>query len=180
MTMRKANVLWLSCASMGLVVGGCGQSAPAPASRPWAASHDHDHDHDHDEHGGKAETFADGVKELSKVIAAAKQALAEKDFDEADGHVHMVGHLVDDLHRLVAGAKLPAEAEAAGKKALDEVFAAFDAMDSTLHAADEAVRNEIDYAEHEPQIAKAMKSLAGLAAPAEAASGTAKPGDVDE
>jgi hypothetical protein len=160
-------------------VAGC-TKPPAPAAKPVAATHDHDHDHDHDDHHAKAETLGEGVAELSKVIAAAKQALADKDFDDADGHVHMVGHLVDDLHRLVAGGKLPTEAEAAAKKALDDVFECFDALDTKLHAADESVRGTIDYAEHEPRIEAAMKTLATLAAPAKAEGTPATSGDVDE
>lgn len=184
MTMSNAKVVWLSCLGIALLVNGCAPSAPAPAARHPKVGHEHehehDHGHDHDGHGVKVEKLADGVKELGKVIAAAKRALAERDFDEADGHVHMVGHLVDDLHRLVAGAKLPVDAEAAAKKALDDVFASFDALDTTLHAADEAVRKDIDYAEHEPQINAALKTLAGLASPADAAGRPVKTGDVDE
>lgn len=186
MTMSSANAVWVSCLGIALLANGCAPSAPTPAARHPEVGHDHDHDHDHDHkhdhdgHGVKADTLADGVKELGKVIAAAKRALAERDFDEADGHVHMVGHLVDDLHRLVAGAKLPVDAEAAAKKALDDVFASFDALDTTLHAADEAVRTDIDYAEHEPQIAAALNTLTGLASPADAAGRPVKAGDVDE
>jgi len=96
-------------AAAAWLVGGCG---PAPTPAPSAAQvvadhddhddgHDHDHEHDADENHTQPETIAAGLDELGRVIEAAKKALAEKNLDDADGHVHMVGHLVDDLHGLV-------------------------------------------------------------------------------
>lgn len=152
---------------------GCGPAAAPPPARATVAHHhehdhhgeaDHDHDHDHGDghdhgHHVSHDSLAEAVAELEKVCAAAKVELGKKNLDDADGHVHMVGHLLEDMHRLVAAGKLPAEAEAAAKKALDEVFTCFDALDTALHSSDEKVRQAVDYLEHEPTIAAAIETL---------------------
>lgn len=160
----------LMAAMAAWVSGGCAPAQPKP--RPAAHAehdddHDHDHDHDHDDEAerSKPDTLEAGLAELAKVVAAVKKSLAEKDLDDADGHVHMVGHLVDDLHGLVKRAQLPAEAEAAAKKALDDVFECFDDLDTKLHSADEDVRKAIDFAEHEPRVEAALQALRDIGKP---------------
>lgn len=164
---REIEIAPALCLSgmLAFVAIGC-----APASRPPKpavvaspdhddrAHHDHDHghaDHDHESH----ETLAGALGELEKTCANVKTALAGKDLDEADGHVHMVGHLIDDMHSLIGSAALPDEVKATAKKALDEVFECFDAMDTVLHSSNEDVRNAIDYVEHEPTIVAALAQL---------------------
>ena len=71
----------------------------------------------------------------------------------------MVGHLVEDMNRLVEAAAVPEEAKAAARKALDDVFECFDVLDTALHSSDEKVQQSIDYLEHEPKIAAAIASL---------------------
>ncbi len=124
---------------------------------------DHDHDHDHGEHAAH-DTLAGAVAELIKISANVKEELGKKNLDDADGHVHMVGHLVDDMHRLVGSAKLSDDAKAAAAKALDEIFDSFDKLDTALHSSDEKVREAIDYLEHEPRIQAAIEDLKKAAA----------------
>jgi hypothetical protein len=152
-------------------VTGCAPSAPtAPASAKTAAGnshdehedhddHDHDHDHDHGDHE-EPETVAAGLAQLEKICADAKAHLAAGDYDKADGPVHMVGHLLEDLGELVAKEKPAAEAEA--RKAIDAVFECFDKIDSAIHAADEEARKKLDYAEHAPAIEAAIAKLKEL------------------
>jgi hypothetical protein len=160
-------------------VGGFFTIGCAPANAPQAkpatamASHDHDHDHDHGkkdghedhdhdhDHGEHAthDTLAGAVAELVKISASVKEELGKKNLDDADGHVHMVGHLVEDMHRLVGSAKLSDDAKAAAAKALDEIFDCFDKLDTVLHSSDEKVREAIDYLEHEPRIQAAIEEL---------------------
>jgi len=161
-------------------VGGFFASGCAPAQAPQAkpvmekASHEHDHgkkdaheghDHDHD-HGEHAthDTLAGAVAEVVKISASVKEELGKKNLDNADGHVHMVGHLVEDMHRLVGSAKLSDEAKAGATKALDEIFDCFDKLDTALHSSDEKVREAIDYLEHEPRIQAAIEELKKAAA----------------
>jgi hypothetical protein len=165
--------------TLALVAAGCAP-AKAPQAKPaTTVAHDHDHDHgkknehadhDHDhDHGEHAahDTLAGALAELEKICASVKKELDAKNLDEADGHVHMVGHLVDDMHRLVGSAKLSEDAKAAATKALDEIFDAFDKLDTALHSADEKVKEAIDYLEHEPRVQAALGELKKAAAAVE-------------
>lgn len=151
---------------LGCSVTGCGP-APAPPRPPQATVHDHDdhadhghdHAHGHDEGHERPETLAGALAELERICADVKAALAAKNLDEADGHVHMVGHLLDDMHSLVGSSGLADEAAAAAKAALDQVFDCFDTMDTALHSSNEDVRKAIDYLEHEPKIGAAIGEL---------------------
>jgi len=148
-------------------VTGCAPSAPEwPAPAKTAAGHSHDehdehdeHDHDHGDHE-EPETVAAGLAQLEKICADAKAHLAAGDYDKADGPVHMVGHLLEDLGELVAKEKPAAEAEA--RKALDAIFECFDKVDTAIHAADEEARKKLDYAEHAPAIEAAIAKLKEL------------------
>lgn len=181
--MQRSSV-WIGAIVIMAAVG-CSSSATGPASarsgntsahqhhheQPAAANHDHDHGHEeHDPH----DTLAGAVAELEKTVANVKAQLAAKNLDEADGHVHMVGHLVDDMHRLVAASGHAEEAKAVAKKALDSIFECFDALDTVLHSSDEEVRKKIDFLEHEPKVAAAIEELKKLAASAEEAVAGAK------
>ena len=156
----------------GLSLLGCSQTTTPPQAAPAKvaqADGDHDHgdhgDHDH-EHGGEdyeaPNTIAAGLAELEKICQGVKEELAEGDRDEADAKVHMVGHLIDDLHGLVADAKPSPEVLAGAKKALDDIFDCFDKMDTALHSADEEVAKKLDYAEHAPAIEAAIQKLKEL------------------
>ena len=168
--------------AVGIVAVGCApakQPQAKPAATAGAHDHgghdhahdegkknghdDHAHDHDHGEHAAH-ETLAGALAELEKICATVKEELGKKNLDEADGHVHMVGHLLDDMHRLVDSGKLADDAKAAAKKAIDEVFDCFDKLDTALHSSDEKVKEAIDYLEHEPRIQAAVAELKKAAA----------------
>ena len=144
----------------GLLIG-CAPAAPpaTPSSRPAAAAHDHDHDHDHADHD-EPETVAAGLAQLKKLCAEVKAHLAAGDHEKADGPVHMVGHLLEELGELVAKEKPAAEAEA--KQALEAIFESFDKLDTVIHGADEEARKKLDYAEHAPAIEAALAKLEEL------------------
>lgn len=160
---------------MSLLAVGCAPAkAPQAKTASATAAHDghdhahaddhaHDHDHDHGEHAAH-DTLAGALAELEKICASVKEELGKKNLDQADGHVHMVGHLVDDMHRLVDSGKLADDVKAAAKKALDEVFECFDKLDTALHSSDEKVKEAIDYLEHEPRIQAAVAELKKVAA----------------
>lgn len=165
---------WIVMIVSSCLVLGCAPAAPpvtGTASKP-NASHDHDNDHDHDDdkdehaddhdHGDhvEPETVAAGIAELEKLCVEVKAHLAAGDHGKADGPVHMVGHLLEDLGELVAKEKPAAEAEA--KKALDAVFECFDKLDTVIHGADEEARKKLDYAEHAPAIEAAIEKLKDL------------------
>lgn len=139
----------LCLAGLGLV--GCAPATKqeAATTKPAAkADHDHDHDHaddkkpakpaaksedDHDDHK-HPETLAEGVKELEQLVGSVKEHLAAGAKEKADDAVHLVGHLLEDVEKLVPAAKLSAEAEAGVKKAMEELYDCFDKLDVALHA----------------------------------------------
>lgn len=150
-------------------VCGCAPSAPSasPAKTASGKAHDHDdHDHDDHDHGHdhgdheEPKTVAEGIAQLEKLCADAKAHLTAGDFDKADGPVHMVGHVLEDLGELVVKEKPAAEAEA--RKALDAIFECFDKVDTAIHAADDEARKQLDYAEHAPAIEAAIATLKEL------------------
>lgn len=157
-----AMLLPLAC----LAIGCAPAAAPPAATARVEASHDHDHGHDGHDHGDEdydsPNTIAAGIAALETICGDVKSELAEGDLDDADGKVHMVGHLLDDLRVLVMDAKPAADVEAAAKKALDEIFDCFDKMDTALHAADEAERKSLDYADHASTIESGIKTLKSL------------------
>lgn len=157
MSSRIASVV-IACLAF---VTGCAPSTPtAPAAAKPAAGHDdHHHDHDHGDHE-EPETVAEGLAQLEKLCADVKAHLATGDHEKADGPVHMVGHLLEDLGELVAKEKPAVEAEA--KKALEAIFESFDKLDTVIHGADEEARKKLDYAEHAPAIEAALAKLKEL------------------
>jgi len=154
-----------------LAIAGC-EPAPAPQPRAQPAAHGHaDHaghaGHDHASpaaEGGHEhpETLAAGLTELETTWAEVKSALAAGEHEKADDRVHMVGHLLEDLEGLLAKAKPAADAEAAGKKALEEIFSCFDTLDAAVHEGPEAIK-KVDVESLGGRIGEAVKSLKEIA-----------------
>lgn len=159
---RQAMVVSLAAGLLG--TSGCAPATAPVAVKPSTAEHehghgeddhdDHDHDHDHDDHDHPA-TVADGLDELESVCRQVKESLAAGDLGKADDAVHMAGHLVEDLHKLVADWK----PETGATKALDDIFECFDAMDTVLHSGDEESARKLDYATYGPRIEAAIEAL---------------------
>lgn len=126
----------IAAAAIAVLVG-C-SPAPPTAPTPVATSHAHD-EHAHDEHGHEAhdhpDTLAAGIAELVQVSADVKAKLASGKHEDADEAVHALGHLLEDLEGLVAKAGLAAASEAAGRKAVADLYDCFDELDLALHAA---------------------------------------------
>jgi len=161
-----------------LTLTGCDPAA-APPARPQpaaTAAHDHaghdhaGHDHDAKAHADSAEagghkhpeTLAAGLAELESTWTEVKTALAAGEHEKADDRVHMVGHLLEDLEGLLAKEKPAAEAEAAGKKALEEIFACFDTLDAAVHEGAEAIK-KVDMESLGGRVGEAVKTLKGIA-----------------
>jgi hypothetical protein len=164
---RGFQAAWLAAGV--LVLFGCAPAGPpAAAVTATQAGHEHDEhddhehdDHDHDDHDDHEHpvTVAGGLDELEDVCRRVKESLAAGDLDKADDSVHMVGHLVEDLQKLVAESKPDADAAAAATKALDEIFDCFDAMDTALHSTDAEAARKLDYAAYAPRIEAAIETL---------------------
>lgn len=175
--------LWLIASFLlpGLIAIGCAPAAKQPpAAAKAAAKDDHDHDHDHaetkkkpeakqeaDEHADHKhpETLAEGVAELEKLVGTVKEHLkadAKDAKEKADDAVHAIGHLLEDFEKLVPAAKLSAEAEAAAKKAVTELYDCFDKLDVALHAEAGKGDSPADvHAQVAEKIEAAIKQLKG-------------------
>jgi hypothetical protein len=137
MSIRSAGfppvILGLACLVACLSAVGCsGSQAPAPAATTTKPQ-PHDHGHDHGDHA-HPETLAAGVAELETLLGTIGEKLAGGATEAADDAVHMVGHLIEDLEVLLAKENLGTEAQATGKKALEDLFECFDTLDTALHA----------------------------------------------
>lgn len=175
---------------LGLVVAGCAPAGKQPpaAAKP-AAKDDHDHDHaDTKKQDGKAaakqdaddhadhkhpETLAEGVAELEKLIGTVKEHLKADAKEKADDAVHLIGHLLEDFETLVPAAKLSSEAEAAAKKAVEDLYACFDKLDTALHA--EAGKEDSPADVHAQVAEKIDAAIKQLKSAKPAQSETAKP-----
>lgn len=122
----------LVAAAAAWIATGCTPSAQPPAA-PRAAVDEHDHGHDHADHA-HPETLAEGIAQIKQAAADVKAHLAAGKADAADDVVHGVGHLIEDVQGLLPKEKLSDEGRAAATKALDEIFACFDELDTALHA----------------------------------------------
>jgi hypothetical protein len=163
-----------SAAGLAIVVGamlaGCTEPQPPAAPRPAAVAraHAHDHDHGHGKSAAKAadhgdhqhpHTLAAGVAEIQSLWGKVRTAIGKGDRDQADEHVHEVGHLLEDLEGLLAA--VPEEAREGGKKAMEEIFDCFDTLDTAFHGAEDDWK-KVDLDALSPRLEAAFKTLSGL------------------
>jgi len=87
-------------------------------------------DHDHGDHK-PATSLKEALETIEKYRAEIKEAFSKKQPEDADDTIHEVGHSLESLTNL-AGATTE-EAKQSVKKAVDELFACFGAMDDTVH-----------------------------------------------
>lgn len=149
-----------------LATAGCAPAtAPPPKPVPAAVAPgghgDHAH-HDHAAEGGHKhpETLAAAIAELEGTWTAVKTALAAGEHDKADEKVHAAAHLLEDFEPLLAK-EASGDAAAAGKKALEEIFACFDTLDEAVHDGAEAIK-KLDVESLGGRIGEAVKTLKGL------------------
>ncbi len=136
-----------------VLILGCNPPGPAPPPASQAGEqpghdddHDGDHDHDHDkmgehghhhhEHGDHDEehheSYADAVAELDQLRGEVKEALAAGDLKKADGPVHEIGHILEELPELAAKDTRLATDDTI-KPAIDDLFDCFNDIDLKLH-----------------------------------------------
>ena len=105
------------------------------------------------------ETLAAGVAELETMWGHVKAALKAGDRDKADDKVHAVGHLLEDFEGLLA--KETADVQEAGKKATQEVFECFDALDTAFHGEEDDLK-KLDLDALGGRLEAAIKTLKGI------------------
>lgn len=146
-------------------VFGCVGEKPAPQA---GGGHDHDHDHGHEGGHHHPETFAEAVAEIAEMKTAIQTALSEGDTDKADGPVHEIGHILEELEELAKKAELSEEQIAEVKAATETLFASFAALDETIHGKEDG-KSWDDVGE---DINAAVTKLETLAAPEKEAEDT--------
>ena len=106
------------------------QAKSTAASKGEAMSKGGDHDHDHDDHKPAA-SLKEALETIEKYRAEIKEAFSKKQPEDAHEALHEVGHSLESITNL-AGATTEEEKQSV-KKAVDELFECFGAMDETLH-----------------------------------------------
>jgi hypothetical protein len=165
---------WLSL----FVWTGCDPGAAPPTSTTTPAKtpdadHGHDHegehaDHKHAEEGHGEEghdhvapaTFADGVQQVVALRDSIRDAFAAGDAEKADGPVHDIGHVLEDLTKLGEAAGLPADRQAEVKQAVESLFDHFERIDAKIHGGDGATYDELS-----AKIDEAVSQLTAAAGP---------------
>lgn len=176
-----STIVLLGCT---VIVAGC---APAAAPPRTVAGDDHghekghDHGHDHGHGHDHPTTLAAGLEELEKLVGIVGEKLGADAKDAADEAVHAAGHLLEDLRGLLQKEELAADVKEAGGKALDELFACFDKLDTALHAepgkGDSPAEVHASLAE---RVEAAIKALTGAVAKPAAPPAAAASDDDDE
>lgn len=99
---------------------------------PAAKHDDHGHDHAGEKHA-HPETFAAAVKELAELRDGVRDAFAKKETQKADGLVHEVGHLLEEVGELAEKEKFAAADVLAIKTLVSELNGHFEEVDKVLH-----------------------------------------------
>lgn len=134
MSPQRIRISAMVVCAAGLLAG-CSPAPTVPSAAPATQTVPDDHDHEHADHEhDHPTTLTAGIAALATAATAVETRLAADDRDEADEAVHELGHLLEDLQGLVRKESLPADAEAAASKAIDELFECFDTLDTALHA----------------------------------------------
>lgn len=111
----------------------------------------HDH-HEHDGHGSESpKTLAAGVAQLTELRDAIATAMDADDLKKADGPVHQVGHLLEQIGDLAGEAGLNETEEKDVKAAITTLFESFASLDKTIHGKSDGkswkdVSSDIDQA----------------------------------
>jgi len=133
MPMHRPPVRLVPLLLMAVVVGCAPAAAPSRPAAPAAQARDphagHGHAHEHDE----PKSFADGVAALRTLGGELAAKLAAEAGADADGAVHEIGHLLENVRGMATKEGL---ADAA-KKGLDELEECFGKVDEAFHSGDE-------------------------------------------
>lgn len=131
---------------------GCGDSANKDKDDKKTSGKADDHDHDHD----APESYAAAVKEIKEMRDAV--AKAEEGGNLADAHdpLHEVGHVLEAVESLAKKEALDATQLEGVKKAVDDLYDGFGAVDAKLHNDE---KNAKTFAEVKDKIDGAISTL---------------------
>ena len=121
---------------VGIALAGCGGTQTAAPS-PSVDQHDHEHEAPGDGHEhAHPESFAETLKEVEELRAEIQTAFAAGDLAKADGPVHAVGHLLEELPELAAKESLSEAEQHQVKQSIGRLMDSFAALDERVHGGD--------------------------------------------
>jgi hypothetical protein len=131
-------------AVLSVAMIGCGpkrvDEATGTGGRPPMSIDDLERDTDHHEH---AETYNAAVVELDAMRQQISDAFAAGDIEAADGPIHEVGHVLEDVVDLARKENFSAEAIAEINSAVESLFDAFGRVDERIHGGEGATYDEV-------------------------------------
>jgi len=163
----RADWLTAILVALVLVATGCSRPAGTSGGHPEAGhahdhhAHDHhEHAHDHaDDHAHAAENLPAAVAEVVRLDEKIRQAFAVNDTAAADGPVHEIGHLLEQLPELAAAYGQGIDVAAVTKSA-GLLFAAYSRIDEKLHGGAGS-----DYDTEAPGIARELATFRAFLVP---------------
>ena len=163
MTWMSRECLYGLLMLASLSLAGCGDS-PTTAPDSPAEQQDHDHQAHGDEHEhahAHSESFAEALTEVEEFHAAIKAAIGANDLDKADGPIHEVGHVLEELPKLAAKESLPESDLEQVKQTVDTLMDRFGAVDERIHDgdADGAAKLYDEIAEEVDEAIAALKAI---------------------
>ncbi|MBB76907.1 MAG: hypothetical protein CMJ75_20575 [Planctomycetaceae bacterium] len=107
----------------------------------------------------RPESYGAALEQLDALCAATQDAFANDDLQEADGPVHAIGHLLEELPQL-AGQESPSETvQQQVKEAVDALMVSFGALDGRVHGGGSAGKS---YREVAAEIEEAVAKLKAI------------------
>jgi hypothetical protein len=97
-----------------------------------AGQHQHEHDHADGEHA-HPETYAAAIAELDELRAAVEKASGDDDLAKADGEVHEIGHILEEVGKLADKESIGDDAKTEIKSAVEDLMDAFEQIDAKIH-----------------------------------------------
>ena len=101
---------------------------------------EHDDHHKDEPH---PETFGEAVDAVVEMNAEIKAAFAKDDKEAAHDPLHEVGHVLEEMDELAAKAELSDEQLASVKKAVEQLFESFGAVDAVMHGKEGKTYDEV-------------------------------------
>ena len=146
---------------VGVSFAGCG-GAQTTACSLSAAQHVRDHYEILGDEHAHSESFAETLTEIDDLRAEVKKSFAADELDKADGPVHGIGHLLQELPQLAAK-ESPSESDRQQvKQAVDMLMESFAAVDERVHGGDGVGKS---YDEVAIQIDEAIARLKAMKLP---------------
>ena len=152
--MRSFTQLSLSFLVAVCLIGfvGCQDSGKSKVVQKSTSEPLHD-EHDESEHP-HADNFDDAVAELAEMQENIKEGFAEDKAEEAEGSLHDVVHVLENLEKFIGESDMDDEVKTSLGEAIESLYSSYGAVDDKLHGIEGK-----DYDEVSEQIEAAIKTL---------------------